>query len=288
MAGAGVMSAPWEIALGFAAGLVLAWLGRRGRELTLQAQALLVIGILAIYATQGWMWGALATAGLLTSGLAIRYRREFKRALPGSRAPWQRPLTWQALVARLGWPVLLALLSVTSRNDYYLAFVGSLAAMNADVWATELGILSVDRPRLLINRRSVIPGTSGGVSLLGTMAAVGGAWLVGFVALLLITLQAQLSAVEESVDRGMLWLPIASLTGGIVGVVTDSLLGSTAQAIYYCEECDAYCEEPLHDCGHSAQHVRGWPWMTNEAIDLMSVLVGAGVTVAAANVLSSF
>jgi uncharacterized membrane protein len=140
---------------------------------------------------------------------------------------------------------------------------------------------------LLINRLRALPGTPGAVSLLGILASVGAAWLTGFTALLLRSVQSALSSSEVLIDRSISWLPLAALVGGVIGVLTDSLLGGTAQAFYYCEACEAYCEEPIHDCGQPAQHVRGWSWMTNETIDLVSVLVGAGATVAAAGLLHS-
>ena len=54
---------------------------------------------------------------------------------------------------------------------------GALAAVNADTWSTELGVLSSGRPRLITSLKPVEKGTSGGVSLVGTLAALAGAAL---------------------------------------------------------------------------------------------------------------
>src|SRR5262249_15057089 len=61
------------------------------------------------------------------------------------------------------------------------AFVGAMATANADTWATEVGTLSTEEPRLITTGEPVAPGTSGGVTLLGTGAALAGAVSVGVV-----------------------------------------------------------------------------------------------------------
>ena len=59
-----------------------------------------------------------------------------------------------------------------------------MAAVNADTWATELGVLSRTPPRLITSGKVVERGTSGGVSLAGTLAALGGAAVIGLAAAL--------------------------------------------------------------------------------------------------------
>ena len=59
------------------------------------------------------------------------------------------------------------------------AFYGALATVNADTWATELGVLARSRPRLMTNGQTVPVGTSGGVTAEGTLAALAGALFIG-------------------------------------------------------------------------------------------------------------
>ncbi|KUK45784.1 MAG: putative membrane protein [Anaerolinea thermophila] len=61
----------------------------------------------------------------------------------------------------------------------WIGFGASLAAANADTWGTELGLLNPSKPVLLSTLRRVPKGTSGGVSLVGTLASLGGSALVG-------------------------------------------------------------------------------------------------------------
>lgn len=103
------------------------------------------------------------------------------------------------------------------------AYVGIMATVTADTWATEIGVLSPHPPRLITSGRVVPPGTSGGVTLYGIGASVGGALLISMAALALM-----------AAERGVLLLLLApaALCGGIVGSLFDSLLGATVQAMY--------------------------------------------------------
>ena len=56
----------------------------------------------------------------------------------------------------------------------WLAFAASLAAVNADKWATELGGLNPTFPRLITSWKPVERGTSWAVSIYGTLATAGG------------------------------------------------------------------------------------------------------------------
>src|SRR5262249_13632566 len=58
-------------------------------------------------------------------------------------------------------------------------FIGGLAAAGADTWATELGLRSRQVPRLITTWQVVDAGRSGGVTPVGLLASVGGAFAVG-------------------------------------------------------------------------------------------------------------
>src|SRR5438128_4882639 len=60
---------------------------------------------------------------------------------------------------------------------------GALAASASDTWATELGILAGD-PRSIISGKIVPPGTSGGITALGTAAGLAGGVFIGAAAAL--------------------------------------------------------------------------------------------------------
>ncbi len=264
----------WQPLAGLVLGLALAVLARRTRLLQRSGYMLLLVSTVAVWTLGGCPWGVTLVIVVLLCGLSIRYRRAEKSVLLG------RPVTQGgevlSVAARLAWPVVIAAMASISGIQYLGPFAGSLAAVLADIWATEFGLLAPEPPRSLITGQSAPRGTPGAVSLLGTIAAAAAAGLTGFVALGSVTVQAAL--LDGMLPRSLFWLPLATLAGGVTAVLTDSLLGGTAQALYYCEKCEAYTEDPTHQCGTPARKVRGWPWMTNEVIDAISSLVGAGIT----------
>ena len=147
-----------------------------------------------------------------------------------------------------------------------------MAAVNADTWATELGVLSPSPPRLITTGRTVPVGTSGGVSPLGISASLAGALLIGLLALIFEGLAP--GGVPSPFAR---WLPVAASLGGLAGSLFDSLLGATVQGIYYCEACGKETESRVHRCGATTRQVRGWRRLDNDGVNFLSSVVGSVV-----------
>jgi uncharacterized protein (TIGR00297 family) len=155
----------------------------------------------------------------------------------------------------------------------WLAFTASLAAVNADTWATELGVLNPTMPRLISTWKRVERGTSGGISFFGTLAAAGGAALVALLAIL-CTPSLQLRTSVHPL--GLLF--ILFIAGGLAGALFDSFLGASIQTIYHCPVCDKETEKhPIHTCGTRTVHVRGWAWMNNDLVNLCCAAMGAAI-----------
>ncbi|NLG26457.1 MAG: DUF92 domain-containing protein [Chloroflexi bacterium] len=267
------MDARWIELLGaLAVGGAVGWVGYALGALTPGAALALALSSGLTGLSGGWAWNAVLLAAVLSAVLWRRYR--VKRQPVRAR----RRVGWLALTAGLAWPVVLAALSRPSEQGERLmvGFAGAVAVYASDSWATELGLLSLQPPRTLISRRRVAAGTPGAMSLLGNVAALTGAWLVGLVTLATRLLQQTLRG-AAGWDRNDLWLPLCVALGGVAGSLVDSFLGATAQALYYCEQCGEYCETAQHDCGRRAVPVRGWPWLTNEGVDLASAALGAAV-----------
>jgi len=144
----------------------------------------------------------------------------------------------------------------------WVAFCAALAAANADTWATELGVLSRQQPRMMTTWKVVAAGTSGGISTAGTAAAALGATLIAMVGLMLW---------PSGLGFGDSRLLLAGfvLLAGLAGSLVDSLLGATLQAIYWCPVCKKETEKhPQHSCGTATIQMRGLPWLNNDWVNL--------------------
>ncbi|PJH75823.1 MAG: DUF92 domain-containing protein, partial [Anaerolineae bacterium CG_4_9_14_0_8_um_filter_58_9] len=150
----------------------------------------------------------------------------------------------------------------------WLAFAASMAAVNADTWATELGVLNPVPPRLITNGKSVDRGTSGAISFYGTLSSLAGAALIGI-----------LAAILDPHSRSSLITRFLLITlAGITGALFDSLLGASVQAIYRCPRCDKETEHhPVHTCGAETAQVRGWKWLDNDIVNLACAIMGAAI-----------
>ncbi|MEA2575269.1 MAG: hypothetical protein QOH93_2567 [Chloroflexia bacterium] len=184
------------------------------------------------------------------------------------------------VMANGGVAALAVLLSYFFPSTFFSgAFVGALSAATADTWATELGVLSKRRPRLLTTGAQVQAGTSGAVTLLGSVAAAVGTLFIGLSAALLVRFPefGQLPAASEIAVVG------AALIGGTAGSIADSLLGATIQARYYCPVCDKPTESKLHRCGTRTTLIGGLAWVNNDLVNLAATVTGAlvGGTLAA-------
>ena len=76
------------------------------------------------------------------------------------------------------------------------------AAVAADTFSSELGILSKSKPRLLTSWtfRRVPPGTNGGVTLEGKLAGFAGAFVIALTSVILVPFCA-----EDSTIRGKIY-----------------------------------------------------------------------------------
>jgi len=140
-------------------------------------------------------------------------------------------------------------------------FVGAICTANADTWASELGTLSKRRPILITKLKSVDKGTSGAISLLGTIAAILGTILISFVALLFF------ETISISTALGLALI-------GFIGNFIDTLLGATVQVSYRCQICGIDTEKDVH-CGRKTTYYKGVTFLNNDVINALSIFLAS-------------
>jgi uncharacterized protein (TIGR00297 family) len=233
----------------------------------------IIVGTLT-FGLGGWIWGLLLIAFFISSSLLSHYREDDKRGLAEKFAKTGQRDLGQAL-ANGGWGAILAIAHFCQPDRIlFAAFVGAMAAVNADTWATELGVLSPTPPRLLTTGRKVPTGTPGGVTVLGTVAALGGSLFIGLLALTLSQVEA-IWASRPMDGPYPFWLVPIGLLGGLSGSTFDSLLGATVQGIYHCPQCQKETESSIHRCGQPTRHLRGWRWLNNDLVNFSSSVMGS-------------
>jgi uncharacterized protein (TIGR00297 family) len=256
-----------QLMLGFLFAAVIAFAAYRTRSLSRSgAWGALLEGTI-IFGLGGWRWAVLLLAFFISSSAITRTFARRKAALNEKFDKGGQRDIGQVL-ANGGIASIFAGLHFffPQASWTWMAFAASLAAVNADTWATELGVLSPSMPRLITSWKPVERGTSGGISVLGTLAAAGGAALIAVLA----------GLVRAS---GSFWMVTGiAILGGVLGSFFDSYLGATVQAIYRCPHCDKETEKhPLHTCGTETVRMRGWKWLNNDLVNMGCAVVGAVV-----------
>lgn len=254
-----------QLLIGFLLAVLIAFLAWRAGSLSRSgAWAAVVTGSL-IFGLGGLSWAALLLLFFVSSSALTRTFSQRKASLAEKFSKGgQRD--WGQVMANGGLGALLAIVLVIPPHPewLWLAFAGAMAAVNADTWSTELGVLSLVPPRLITTGQKVERGTSGGITWMGILASLGGAALIGIAAIFF-----------PAPGSGLSRLGIIIL-GGLAGSLFDSLLGATAQAIYWCPTCKKETERhPTHTCGSPTSQIRGWRWFNNDVVNFTCSLMGA-------------
>ncbi len=251
-----------RVIVGVIASGVVAVAAHRMRALsTTGAIAGTVVGTMALAA--GWSWGFLlgghfiVASGLSKVGERKKAARIGRVVQKGDRRDAKQVLANGGVYAFAGLAHLL-----TGTPAWYAVSIGALAASAADTWATEIGTLFGRNPISIVSGQVVPAGTSGGVSLFGTLASFGGALFI---------------ASGAALAR---WpVPFAAaVLGGLAGSVADSLLGATLQTRRWCDVCATSTERSIHSCGNRTRRIGGLRGFDNDAVNAVSSGVGALVT----------
>ncbi len=278
-----------QLGLGFIISAAIGWAAYNRKALSISGVAGAILTGTAIFGLGGWPWGLLLITFFVLSSLLSKYKEATKERLAEKFAKGSRRDLAQAL-ANGGAGALIAIAYwLTGQPLLWFAFVGALATVNADTWATELGVLSKRPPRLITTGKPVEAGTSGGVSLQGTLATLAGGAVIGLAGALFLYAESLIRHTPHVLLHPLsclvypgncTLLPLIAALAGLAGSLCDSLLGATVQAIYYSTKREKETEKVIDPDGTPNTLLRGWRWLNNDWVNFISSVVGAALAAA--------
>ncbi|MCX8197197.1 MAG: DUF92 domain-containing protein [Candidatus Micrarchaeota archaeon] len=153
--------------------------------------------------------------------VVTRYGYEKKREL----GIYEHERSWENVLANGLVPTICA---VASPVIGWGAYVGSIAAITADKFASELGVLS-NEPFSLLNFKKVKKGTSGAVTWFGMLASFDGGLLIGLISYMLFPSL----TLWNVVVIGLIGLG-GSFIDSLVGVMEEKGIGNKATTNAIC------------------------------------------------------
>jgi uncharacterized protein (TIGR00297 family) len=238
--------------------LLISFAGLKMKSLTISgAVAACFIGI-SIFA--GFGYPGLILLGIFfgSSSFWSKFKRDQKKSVDDLLVKGDQRDAIQVL-ANGGVSALISIVNAFMPFDgSFTVYSASIAAANADTWASEIGTLSKKMPRMIFTLKQVKKGTSGAVSSLGTASAFFGAWLIGISAYLVFSIQA--------VDL----LLIIML--GFIGNLIDTVLGASIQVQYQCPACGKKTERYSH-CQKQGNKIKGF--LNNDAVNFSAILAAS-------------
>ena len=255
-------------AFGFGTSTLVATVAWRIGALSASGVAAAAIVGGTIVATAGW-WPGLILVAFFVSASALSILSSM-RSTGSEQARGKRRDAVQVF-ANGGTPMVLAVCSALAGNPapWQVAMVAAIAGATSDTWGTETGRLSRTQPRVITTGKPAPPGTSGAISTTGTIGSAAGALLIGLVAGVGTTIGWEIPGLTAAP------LILIATVSGFSGSITDSLLGATIQARYWCPTCHTHTEMLVHNCGTPTSLVRGHAWLNNDAINLLAIFAAA-------------
>jgi uncharacterized protein (TIGR00297 family) len=248
-----------QLSMGIALGLVISAAAYFAKLLSASGAVMTFLLASPLYGIGGWPWTVPIVTFFVLSSLLSKAGAKQKASLEtifekgGVR-------DYAQVAANGGVAGVLIVLSYLVRDfNFYPLYLGAVAAVTADTWGTEVGLLSKSEPRLVTSWKKVPRGSNGAVTLLGLGGGlIGAAVIAGSASAWMWDL------------RVALWVVFA----GVVGSLVDSILGATVQAHYRCTVCSMVTERRTHH-ETPTEFVRGLRWMNNDAVNWVCALTGA-------------
>jgi len=252
-----------ETVLGIIVVGVLALLGYKFRAFDLKGIFMGIFLLYSILFLTGLKWLIIIVIFVIVGSLFTRFKRPLKTNLLKESLYYKRG--WKNVLANGFVPLIFSFLEFLSLDGsiFIVAFGSSIAAACSDTLATEIGILSKSKPRMIFNPKKVVPiGTSGGVTPLGLLASFFG------------SLTISLPFTYIGILPPSLPLFLSLLLAGIIGCLFDSILGQLLQFKGICLVCNEETENKIHH-EKRVKKIKGFEFIDNNMVNLLSILIGS-------------
>lgn len=253
---------------------LIAWVALQRRSLSISgAFAALIVGTI-LYAMGSLAWFGSMIFFFVSSSFLTKWKHAAKAIVESTYEKTGQRDAGQVMANGALAALFCMAHEWTAQPEWIYLFLGVMATVTADTWATEIGGQSRQKPVSVVSWKVVEPGTSGGVTLLGLLASACGGASIG----LLVWLFAWMSGDTQVTEAGPIWLWLMlGLVGGLAGSLADSALGALWQRKNRCHVCGKEMESSQH-CGQRTSHARGLGWLGNDGVNLISSVFGGMVT----------
>jgi len=248
------------LTLGVVMAAIVALLSHRLRFLSTSGAAATFLLGTVVFGIGRWPFTVPMLTFFILSSLLSKMGGQRKKRLAGMIEKGGARDAWQVIAN--GGPGGLLLIGgyIWPHPGWYGLFAASLAAATADTWGTEIGTLSRREPRSILTFMPVPVGTSGGISVIGTLGSALGSLVLAGVSWLV--------APHHS-PSGLGGREFLLLFGaGLAASLFDSLLGATVQARFRCPVCGKMTEKQHHCRGEATQFSGGVHWMNNDRVNM--------------------
>lgn len=158
--------------------------------------------------------------------------------------------------------ICLVIFQATKDMSFFIASAVSFAASNSDTWASEIGVLSRGKTISIITGKKIEKGISGGISLLGTVAALLGSTVIGIAYTVLYIL-------VVGYDKKSLIVAIIIILSGFLGSIIDSILGVTIQG-QFINELEGQITEKKFSSSKENKLISGYKFINNDTVNILS------------------
>ncbi|QKS70914.1 DUF92 domain-containing protein [Paenalkalicoccus suaedae] len=232
--------------------ILLAYLGYKLQALSQSGAGMAVLvgfGVLIGFQLNG----LLVLAAFFFSALVLsKVFRSTTEEVKGDRRDWVQVFVNGGMGSILG-----VLYYATGEAIFSILFVISFAVATSDTWASTIEKAIGKNPIHLRTLKPMTSRISGGVTVIGTIAALLGAAFIASLGMILFDYEVTL----------FVWVILI----GFIGQFIDSILGAFIQATYQCPMCKKTTERTT--CHVQTELVQGHRYITNDIVNLLSIAI---------------